>query len=264
MFVCGLVFCSIACSDTVFEENSNREIDSKSSKINYTVYDWNNTSIIRNDLKTVKYFQKIESMWKIDSVILTDTHNHCIVEIIASDNQPFWIRGVYNKNNPEIQIVTVTGNRFLCVFNDGTTGVSNKFQKHYGYRMHFIIECDITKDSKLRNKLYKQWLYPTEQDLHNSNNNSNNNSDLKTNIGLTLFSNFSLNPKLSDIDNDKDNNNDGDDADITNKALVAPFYNNTQKSRGKLLSAVAVLHHRFIFRILSSGKNLVFQTRSRF
>ena len=170
---------------TYKDQDKDRDRDdgqtTKRFSIDTKVYNWYNTSDIRNDLERAKYFGNTATFWKIDSLVMTDNGN--IIEIIASRNSKY--RERFNGANKgkvwHAQDPSIAGNKLLCVFSDGTIVISNDFKSRNGFDKAFVFECDISKEYKLKEKLYQIW----------------NKNDYITNIGVTLFS---LHPKLNEID----------------------------------------------------------------
>ena len=186
---------------------TNFSLDSVS--IDYSLYQWYNTSITRNDLLRVKWFQNDTgiSKWRIDNVILTDTDGDAVVEIIVARNIGKWAEKVFVKNKKKREInVTTEGNRFLCVFNDGTVILSKPMKRRYGFTVLFIIECDLntnntiattnnaTKVAILKQKIFEQW---NQRSKNITQQQAEQEQMFTTNIGLTLFS---LGPKGSHVE----------------------------------------------------------------
>ena len=101
-----------------------------------------------------------------------------------------WDRATHN----ETRIITNIKNRFLCVFNDGTTIFAN-------YHLHeqsvMLIQCNVTDNLKLKHSIYlqtwqkyNQYQQQHQQKQQQQEEEENSNDIFTTSIGLTLFGIF--------------------------------------------------------------------------
>ena len=114
-----------------------------------------------------------------------------IIEIVISRNAKLSvIKDAMEQNSgfDETSVISAANNRFLCVFSDGTTVISQKSGTDYSENtpFGFVIQCDMTNELLLKFKIYSQTM------MKLMNNVDDNNYNITTNIGVTIFS---LNPK---------------------------------------------------------------------
>ena len=153
-----------------------------------------NTSITYDNMIRAQYFENHKSVWRYGSlVVIADSLNKnkidnieyiksktMIIEIVISSNHHMTH---LQRNKTSINVSNMS-NRFLCVFSDGSTIISEP--RIEGFFHYFVIQCNITNNNQLKHKIYKQTLSKLKME-------KKSNSQFMSNIGLTLFS---LHPKF--------------------------------------------------------------------